>query len=576
MEKNTKKSSTSTKKSTKKKPSLTILNAMRTIRSKQMKTDTLVIPVDANVRKVMSWGKISKEQACILSYFAIMTINDNDWYSVADIQNYLEVDYEDFIGYMSDFDALLLRGFFSLRFDIAYTKGAFNKYTQFYMPESIEEQICYNRKFEPYFPDPTNEPNDVLSYIFRTKRESLSRPDYYFKIIEAFYKDDPFLKRFIENKHGSLYGMNTTIALNFFTTAAVNLIDSGEVSLKEMLACVEPNSPTWVVQVMKEFKAGESDFLKENIFKIEKDNIGDNIKLLWGSAALEKIFRGEAELFIKGAEVKELGRVSHKDIKEKELYYNEENLKDIERLKGLCEESKYNEMRNRLEEKAMPKGLIVLLYGAPGTGKTETVMQLARSTERDLFHVNIEEIRSCWVGESEKNIKKVFDAYRQHKSDKKPILLFNEADAIVSKRTQIENGNAAVTKMENAIQNIILEEMENFDGIMILTTNLEQQLDEAFDRRILFKLKFENPKPEVSKKIWKNKIETLSDEQAYKLSSEYNFSGAQIENIRRKIALEEILYGETPSFETISEFCKKERLFGNDCNHHKLGFVSDN
>ena len=109
------------------------------------------------------------------------------------------------------------------------------------------------------------------------------------------------------------------------------------------------------------------------------------------------------------------------------------------------------------------------------------------------MQVNISEIKSMWVGESEKNIKAIFDRYRvvAKQSKRIPILLFNEADAVIGKRK--EGAERSVDKMENSIQNIILQEMESLEGIMIATTNLVQNMDSAFERRFLYKVKFEKP-----------------------------------------------------------------------------------
>ena len=100
----------------------------------------------------------------------------------------------------------------------------------------------------------------------------------------------------------------------------------------------------------------------------------------------------------------------------------------------------------------------------------ETVLQIARKTGRDLIQVNISDIKSMWVGESEKNIKGIFDDYRKmvKQSAKTPILLFNEADAIIGKR--MVGAEKAVDKLENNIQNIILQEIEQLDGILLTLT----------------------------------------------------------------------------------------------------------
>lgn len=98
-----------------------------------------------------------------------------------------------------------------------------------------------------------------------------------------------------------------------------------------------------------------------------------------------------------------------------------------------------------------------------------------------------------WVGESEKNIKGTFDDYKKKVKQlaKAPILLFNEADAIIGKR-QV-GAERAVEKMENSILNIILQEIEQLDGILIATTNLPENMDKAFERRFLYKIQFEKP-----------------------------------------------------------------------------------
>jgi SpoVK/Ycf46/Vps4 family AAA+-type ATPase len=196
---------------------------------------------------------------------------------------------------------------------------------------------------------------------------------------------------------------------------------------------------------------------------------------------------------------------------------------------------------------------------------------LAKNTGRDIFKVEISETRSKWFGDSEKLVKKIFTGYRElcKKSELLPILLFNEADAILSTRRQ-GGENSAVEQTLNTIQNILLEELENFDGIMIATTNLVSNMDAAFERRFLFKVKMDKPVPEIKAKIWLEKMEGLSHEQALVLSQQYDFSGGQIDNIVRKKEIEEIVHGKTVSFEEILTFCQQESY--SKSNVTKVGF----
>ncbi len=252
----------------------------------------------------------------------------------------------------------------------------------------------------------------------------------------------------------------------------------------------------------------------------------------------------------------------HSDkIAEKQLFYGESIQNQIDELGGLLDEGHYQEITSRMKKAGFRCGFTCLFYGAPGTGKTETVLQLARQTGRDILQVDVSKIKSCWVGESEKNIKSLFDSYKDKvkKSEKAPILLFNEADAIINKRQ--EGAERSVDKMENSIQNIILQEMENLDGIMIATTNLAQNMDKAFERRFLYKIKFEKPTLEASMHIWHEMIPTLSEHDAKTLAEKYEFSGGQIENIARHNAIKGILYGDQGNtLESLITYCDSERL----------------
>ena len=252
----------------------------------------------------------------------------------------------------------------------------------------------------------------------------------------------------------------------------------------------------------------------------------------------------------------------HSDkIAEKQLFYGESVQKQIDELGGLLDEGHYQEITSRMKKAGFRCGFTCLFYGAPGTGKTETVLQLARQTGRDILQVDVSKIKSCWVGESEKNIKSLFDSYKDKvkKSERAPILLFNEADAIINKRQ--EGAERSVDKMENSIQNIILQEMENLDGIMIATTNLAQNMDKAFERRFLYKIKFEKPALEARMHIWHEMIPTLSETDIKTIAERYDFSGGQIENIARHYAINGILYGDKASnIESLMTYCNNERL----------------
>jgi len=260
----------------------------------------------------------------------------------------------------------------------------------------------------------------------------------------------------------------------------------------------------------------------------------------------------------------------HTSIKEKSLFFNTSEQEQIDRLTNLLSTETLPSIQQRLEEQGMRKGFACLFYGAPGTGKTETVLQIARQTGRDLMQVDIAGLRDKWVGESEKNIKEVFARYRRlcQNSEVMPILFFNEADAIINKRT--ENVEHSVDKMDNAMQNIILQEIEDLDGILIATTNLTSNLDKAFERRFLYKVEFHKPDTDVKTKIWRSMLKDISADDARQLASHFDFSGGQIENIARKRTVDYILSGKYASVDEIEDYCRAELLSGKE--RRSIGF----
>ena len=277
----------------------------------------------------------------------------------------------------------------------------------------------------------------------------------------------------------------------------------------------------------------------------------------------EILLEEDFELFMNTTD-REKGILYPDQIKEKKLFYNEELERQLRLFRQNLEEERFAEIQKRLEEKTLPKGVIALFHGLPGTGKTESALQIARATGRAVCHVDISAAKTCWYGESQKLIKRIFTNYKRlcEKEKRKPILLFNEADALFSRRMDLSgvNGSNSVAQTENAIQNILLEEMEKLDGIMIATTNMTDNLDSAFARRFLFKIKFGQPTVEAKKAIWHDKLEWLSEEECTHLAQRFDFSGGEIDNIVRKVTMSEVLDGARPDLAGIEELCRHEKI----------------
>ena len=324
--------------------------------------------------------------------------------------------------------------------------------------------------------------------------------------------------------------------------------------------------PSWV---KREFRSRESElFEKELIENVNEDGMARSDAF--------KLTEKAKEQFLSELNLNKIGRSDRSLIKaetlvKKDLIYNETERDQITELSSILSENRFNEVQNRLRSAGMRPGFCCIFYGVPGTGKTETVYQLARCTGRDIMRVDVDKIKSCWVGESEKNIKALFDRYRNICKNSKlaPILLFNEADAVLGVR--MEGAARAVDKMENSIQNIILQEMETIEGIMIATTNLTTNLDKAFERRFLYKIRFDKPSVESRAKIWRSMFPGLSDRDARTIASQFDLSGGEIENIARKHSVNAILSGnDSIDIQEIISTCRQERISKD--SHRRIGF----
>lgn len=321
------------------------------------------------------------------------------------------------------------------------------------------------------------------------------------------------------------------------------------------------------VRLAHMFKAQEHPLQKEKLVECSKQGFFDKSVLTLTDNGKRLFFGDDAKNFMEKMQGKDY--FLPEKIVERKLYFSNGLQAQLSLLQKSLEENNYLELRKQLEEKGMQKGIAALLYGPPGTGKTESVMQVAKATGRAIYHVDISSTKSCWFGESEKLIKEVFKKYEDicEHSEKRPILLFNEADGIFSKRKDTDSSNVAQT--ENTIQNIILEEMERLDGILIATTNMAENLDGAFERRFLFKIKFDKPTLEARKSIWLSKMPSLSDDNAGILATSFNFSGGEIDNIVRKATIMEVLCGKEPEIQDLKRLCHEEKLHSSSS---RIGF----
>ncbi|EAL2704917.1 ATP-binding protein [Campylobacter jejuni] len=181
----------------------------------------------------------------------------------------------------------------------------------------------------------------------------------------------------------------------------------------------------------------------------------------------------------------------------------------------------------------------IIFYGPAGTGKTMSALAMAKSMKKSVLSFDCSKILSKWVGESEQNVRKIFDTYKNivQTCKQSPILLLNEADQFLSTRV---DGNSGSDKMHNQMQNIFLEQIESFSGVIIATTNFLESLDSAFSRRFDYKIEFKKPDFKDRLKIWEKflpKKALFEKDFDINILSNYELSGAQILMVVKNTAL---------------------------------------
>ncbi len=249
-----------------------------------------------------------------------------------------------------------------------------------------------------------------------------------------------------------------------------------------------------------------------------------------------------------------------KDILPVELVFNSDFEPELKKVETLLGKTCFKQYCREFAKTSRMKGITMLFHGAPGCGKTEFVLQLARATNRPIMKVQVTDFMSKWVGESESNLKRVINIYKRlvMEASVAPILFLNECDQIIGKRVNVTD---SVDQMSNSLQNILLEELEDFQGILIGTTNLVHNMDRAFERRFLFKLQFPAPNADSQSRIWSALMPSLPQEVIKHIVSSFDFSPSEINNVVKRYRIEKMIFPDT-EFETLLRLCKNETFDG--------------
>jgi len=232
--------------------------------------------------------------------------------------------------------------------------------------------------------------------------------------------------------------------------------------------------------------------------------------------------------------------ISSKNIPPRKLFYNPAEAEQISLMQEMMMPANFKKFQRMSDQRRRPCGITILLSGGPGTGKTELAHQSARISGRDLIIFNVAEQRDKYFGESEKKIKQVFDSYADivDSGSRIPVLFFNEADSVFQMRSS--NGSV-VSNTENTIQTILLNELEQFNGILICTTNRPDSFDSAFSRRFDLKIAIHPPSAAVRLQLLKQSCPGIPLSQLTSLSEQYPFTGAELENFHKIYSMQSII-----------------------------------
>jgi len=182
---------------------------------------------------------------------------------------------------------------------------------------------------------------------------------------------------------------------------------------------------------------------------------------------------------------------------------------------------------------ATGRGTTALLQGGPGTGKTLVAGLVARELDYELYRIDLSRVMSKWIGETEKNLGAVFDAAE----DGEVVLLFDEADSLFTRRTEVKSSNDRFANLE---VNYLLQRLDTFEGVAVLTTNFGAAIDPAFRRRLSMRIEFPMPEAEERRRLWQvhlpPTVPQTADLDLDAIAERYRMSGAYIRNAAMRAA----------------------------------------
>ncbi len=322
-----------------------------------------------------------------------------------------------------------------------------------------------------------------------------------------------------------------------------------------------------------ELKSSSSELLRKEIIKNKK---GESFKTVYtyelNPKIKEVLFKNVSLLFedeneFNGSNLIRI--ISHEEISPVELIYDEETISRLNEFQEYFSGDNMRLIMERYSDLGIQPNFCAMLSGPSGSGKSEWIKQLCRDSRRRVFQVNLSEVKNCYVGISEKNIQSIFDDYKSSvgqvmnigkdtEENRIPILVIDEAEILMGDRSKFGR-RSSVEEMHKMMVNILLKNLEDFTGILLLTSNNVLGIDPALSRRINYKFSIPNPSAIVRGRILYSVMNKwFSETDCFRLGGQYELNGGMVKNIHQKVINNYVLKGNVPSLDTIEKWCEEE------------------
>ena len=427
----------------------TITTIAKRLENSELKAE-IIQELDEELNQLSHYLDTTKQQAMI---FAVIFAIQIKVYSIElrIIVNFLDINYIDSLNFKPDFDILIDKNLIEIEYERRkkMKKSNFGK-SSFIINSEVSDFIYANEPIlmsEKESLDIYSFVNKVSGLIDKRLEESIDTSDLFDAVEEL---------ELINHHLTPLWKYNRELDVQD-RTLIYEIIDDHikgyPSSLDKTLKDIYDNNRKRLMKARELFEKTNKLFDLE-LITLSDSKYANDANLNLTNTAIELFMQEDAALFMKQKKYK--NALLNENIVSKELFYEGKLEEEINFLKDSLQNDNFQKLQSRMSEMSLSKGVACIFYGSPGTGKTETAYQIAKSTGRDIMLVDISQTKSMWFGESEKRIKDIFDSYRRvtKSVDKLPILLFNEADAILNQRKENTHSNTSGT--ENAIQNILL------------------------------------------------------------------------------------------------------------------------